>query len=400
MRVGINATSFTDRPSGARQRFVGLYGALFRARPANDYVIYEPRDCRVADWFGGLANVRGFPTPLAGDDRWQRLVRGFSYWRHRLTADRLDLFEALHLPLIRAPGCPTLLTLHDARPVATDIPASRRRLNRALMQWSMRSADLVVTVSETMRQELLSIEPTALIATIHNGIDPAPFQQASPDPEYPSHFLLAVGHFEPRKNYPALIAAMALLGPGHPGLGLKIVGKDGGSLAETRALVDRLGLGTRIALMTAVDDRQLIALYRAARMLVFPSTYEGFGIPVLEAMAAGCPLCLSDTAVFRELTEDAGAYFPPGDPRAMAGAIAGLLESPERQREAIAYGRRRVGDFAFVTLAEQLDHLHRGLVSRPASAGQPAPAPLSPPGAPTGRPCIMTNPPPARPSRR
>ena len=366
MRIGINATSFPDRPSGARQRLVGLYGALFRARPDNDYLIYEPRDCRVASWFDGLANVRGIVTPMAADDRRQRLLAGVGYWRRRLADDRLDLFEALHLPLIRAPHCPTLLTVHDARPVSRDVHSARRLLNRAVLKWSLRNADLVVTVSDTMRHELQRIEPAATIATLFNGIDPAPFEQASAAsamPGLPADFLLAVGHFEPRKNYQHLLEAMALLGRSHPDMGLVIVGKDGGSLDVTREAIDRLGLGERVTLLNAVDDAQLAQLYRTARMLVFSSTYEGFGIPILEAMAAGCPLCLSDIPVFRELTEDQGVYFNPLDPAAMAEVIAGLLGRTRRQATLVAYGRRRIADFSFTHLARQLNELHTTILS-------------------------------------
>ena len=360
-RIGINATPLNHRASGARQRFEGLYGALFRLRPDQEFLIYEPSDCRISDWFADFPNVRGIRTPLPSGSRWKRWATGLSYWRGQLAGDRLDLFEALHLPLIRAPACPTILTVHDARPVLAGVPLLQRTLYRRVLRQALRDADAVVTVSDAMKRELAAIEPRAKLTTIYNGIDSSAFRSPAhrATSKDRANFILAVGHFEPRKNYRALVAAMTHLRTTGPDLHLQIVGHDGGLLEETRAQVEALGLGDRVTLRTDVDDAALHHLYRSARALVFPSLYEGFGIPLLEAMAAGLPMAVSDLAVFRELTEDQAAYFPPHDPAAIARVIGDLLGSPERQQAMIAYGFGRVGDFSFDVVARQLDALHR-----------------------------------------
>ena len=366
-RIGINATSLNDRPSGARHRFVGLYGALFRANPNHDYWIYEPRDCRVASWFGGLANVRGIATPLLSHSRWQRALAGLFFWPPRLAEDRLDLFEALHLPLVRAPECPTLLTIHDARPVLPEVPAARRLLYRHVLRSALRRADQVITVSNAMRAELLAIEPSARIVTIYNGLDPAPYRRVMTSTIHPfgqpRDYLLAVGHFEPRKNYARLIAAFAMQREAYPSLGLVIVGKDGGTFENAVSLVERSKLGAHVRLLHDVDDEGLVGLYCGAKMVVFPSTSEGFGIPLLEAMAAGCPLAVSGLPVFRELTQDRGRYFDPFDPASISSAVGGLLESPDSQRQLADYGARRVKDFGFDKLASQLEAVHDRLMT-------------------------------------
>ena len=107
MRVGLNAICFDDRPSGAKQRFLGIYGALISAHPEIDFVIYEPADCRVAQWFAGAANVVARPTPVPSSGQLRKAVAGARFWRHRLRADRLDLFETFNLPMVVAPDCPT-----------------------------------------------------------------------------------------------------------------------------------------------------------------------------------------------------------------------------------------------------------------------------------------------------
>ena len=365
MRVGINATSINDRPSGAKQRFVGLYGALFRSRPENEYIIYEPRDCRVASWFADTPNVSAIATRLPSTGRWGRFVGGIGLWRGLLAQGRLDCFETLHLPLITAPNCPTILTIHDARPVRSNVPWLRRAIYLHVLRRALRHADAVITVSDAMRVELLAIEGRACVTTIYNGIDPTPYR---PGPKHQARewarpFLLAVGHFEARKNYETLLHAFSQVVQRVQPLDLVIVGKNGGTLASTHELQAALSLSNRVELCHDVDDKTLTARYRDASLLVFPSTYEGFGIPVLEAMAAQLPMAVSDLPVFRELTESRAVYFAPDDATEMANVIVETLSSPAQCNEQRAYGARRLAYFDFRTLAEQLDNLHRAVVS-------------------------------------
>jgi glycosyltransferase involved in cell wall biosynthesis len=101
-----------------------------------------------------------------------------------------------------------------------------------------------------------------------------------------------------------------------------------------------------------------------AGLFVFPSYYEGFGIPVLEAMASSCPMVLSDIPVFREITGNQGVFFPFDDVPAMAKAIAGVLDSADERRRLIAFGQQRVKDFSFSACAEKLEVLYRTLLDR------------------------------------
>lgn len=364
MRVGLNATCFSARPSGARQRFVGLYGALIRRCPDVEFLIYEPADYAVSASFDGVENVRAIAMPELRGNRLGRAIAGLSQWPARLAADKLDLFEQFNLPLVRSPNCPTILTIHDIRSTRRDVPQPGRAIARMVHRQALRAADRVITVSEAMKCELLDLEPSARVTSLYNGVDPAPFRDArgALPLGVARRFLLAVGHFEPRKNYAALVAAMSLLREREPDLGLVIVGKDGGTLGDTRALVAKASLGDRVHLLHDVDDATLAYLYNKALMLVFPSTYEGFGIPVLEAMAAGTPMALSDLTVFRELTQDRAAYFDPCAPASMAEAIAGLLSSPQLQDEQRGYGETRIADFTFPTLADRLAGIHRDVI--------------------------------------
>lgn len=360
MRIGLNATCFNNRPSGATQRFKGIYGALIEQCPDIEFVIYEPSDCQVASWFKGAANIIARSTPIPSSGRLSRWLKGRSYWRRAFIRDKLDLFEQFHLPPVRAP-CPTLMTIHDAR-------SKNHVLLSNVMGHSMKEVDCVITVSEAMRQELLSIAPTCRIETIYNGVEPSSFDKPS-DIEavrrrfnLPINFLLAVGHLEPRKNYPRLIEAMAHLRNWNCDVSLVIVGNDSGEGTTIAARIYQFGLEGRVQLLQDISDEELAAVYALSSLVVFPSYYEGFGIPVLEAMSAHRSLVCSDIPVFRELTEGYAAYFPVHDSAQMATAIQTLLDDPVRRQECVAHGIGALDRFAFPKLAAQIETIYRSLI--------------------------------------
>jgi glycosyltransferase involved in cell wall biosynthesis len=174
----------------------------------------------------------------------------------------------------------------------------------------------------------------------------------------PSEFLLSVGHFERRKNYVRLVEAIALLRARGFDCNLVLVGNDSGERRLVEEAVSAAKLGARVKILSGLSDLEVRCIYKLSSMFVFPSSYEGFGIPILEAMAAGIPTVLSDIAVFREITEDQGVHFPHDSSEAMAEAIESTLTSSSRCGELAAYGRRRVQDFSFDRLSSQMAALY------------------------------------------
>jgi glycosyltransferase involved in cell wall biosynthesis len=368
LRIGLNATCFNDRPSGARQRFIGLYGELIRRRPNDEFIVYEPADCRVAAWFGDAPNVVARATPLPSTARTRRPLAALGYWRGELRHASLDLFEMFNLPLVKAPDCPTLLTIHDLRRIKSDQPLLSRALYSAVLYRGLGRADHVITVSRSVEEEIRSFRPGTNVSTIYNGIDLEAFAALSKTtgsaaPSLPSDFILAVGHLYKRKNHSTLVEALARL-PGPPdGPHLIIVGNTGDQQQALHSQIARLGLDRRISILQNVDDSTLRMLYDRSRFIVFPSTQEGFGIPILEAMAAHRPILLSDTRVFREITENRALYLPPLDSAALAALIAQLWGNPELREGLADYGDRRVQQFAFSYLAEDVSRLYDQLTS-------------------------------------
>ena len=220
------------------------------------------------------------------------------------------------LPRVRAPD---VVTLHDLQHV--DLPRLFSRAERAFRtvayNGSARRARLVVVPSGFVRDravQLLGLDPTR-VRVVHHGVDHTLF---SPGAGGREDFLLYPARRWPHKNHERLFEAFALLRAERPGLRLVLTG--GG---HSGAVPD--GVETR----GQVSADELVSLYRRASVLVFPSLYEGFGQPPLEAMACGCPVACSDAASLPEVCGDAARYFHPDDPRQIAAAVLDVLSDPD-----------------------------------------------------------------------
>jgi glycosyltransferase involved in cell wall biosynthesis len=234
---------------------------------------------------------------------------------------------------------------------------------------TLAKVDHVIAVSEAIKSEILSFYPDASVSVIYNGLDSSEFSavtDASSEAvrkklRLPHEFLLSVGHFERRKNYPRLLEAIALLRDRSADCHLVIIGNDSGERRHVEERIHALNLSTRVTILSGLSDSEVRCIYKLASLFVFSSSYEGFGIPILESMASGVPLVLSDIPVFREITENLGVYFPHDSVEEMADAIYMTLSSREKQKELIAYGKHRVKDFSFDAISSKLAHLYRSL---------------------------------------
>jgi len=370
LKIGLNATCFNDRPSGAKQRFIGIYAELVKRLPETEFVVYEPLDCRAGNWFDGAANVSVKRTPLTSTGRIRRFVDGLRYWGNALSKEQFDLFEVANLPLVRAPTGSTVLTIHDIRGMRPESEIFERAAYKVFFERSLKAADHVITVSEAARDEILRIYPDVPISVIYNGLDAKLYDDVAEinitevrlKYQLPEEFVLAVGHLEKRKNYLRLVEAIARLRDRGQSCSLVIVGNNSG---ERQAIQDRIeseNLSGYVKLLSGLSDLEVRCVYKLCKLFVFPSSYEGFGIPILEAMAAQRPMVLSDIPVFREITQDKGVYFPHDDVELMATAIEKVLSSNSECERLVEYGNQRVQDFSFPILAAQMERFYRSLM--------------------------------------
>lgn len=366
MRIGLNATCLNDRPSGAKQRFLGIYGSLFKLLPDVEFAIFEPSDCNMSSWFSSQSNVECLQTPLSSTSRISKIILGLNYWKKIFDNRYFDIFEEMHLPLVRHIAGKSLLTLHDVRYLNKNNGPFKRMLYANFLRDALDRADHVITVSNSMRKEILRFSPNTYVSVVYNGIDPHEATNVTKRQvtEYltkyrlPKEYVLAVGHFEARKNYPRLIKAISLLKKRGLDVPLVIVGNDSGELSSLQQQIVDLNVEKQVTLLLGLSDDEVKCAYQSCSLLAFPSRYEGFGIPILEAMAAEKPMVLSDLPIFSEITQGKSIYFDHDNVEAIADAVELGLCSLKVREDMVKFGSSRLNDFNFKRLSQQVAQIY------------------------------------------
>jgi glycosyltransferase involved in cell wall biosynthesis len=231
-----------------------------------------------------------------------------------------------------------------------------RALFRTFVPRSVRLAERVLTGSEWSKNDLVDrygVSPERIVVTPY-GVDSTFHPNGPREPERP--YALFVGGIQPRKDPLAAVEALALL---DGELKLVLVGAEKRGGDEVRSAVRRLGLEQRVELAGHIELDELAALYRGAACLVFPSRYEGFGLPVLEAMASGTPVVAASAGAVPEVAGDAAILVEPGDPAAIAAGIERALADRERL---VAAGLERARSFSWAETAKRTLAVYRELL--------------------------------------
>lgn len=371
-RIGIDYTAAISQGAGIGRYVRELVGALLALDQEHDYRLFaaspEP-----------LPPLPFPVTRLPFHDKW--LMR---LW-HRLgvplpvelVTGRLDLFHSPDFTLPPTlPKTPTVLTVHDLSfirdPDSAD-DALRAFLERVVPR-SVRRADHVLADSQATREDLISLwgTPASKITVIPGGVE-ARFRPVT-DPEAlravrgkyglgEGPFILSVGTLQPRKNIIRLIQAFAPLAARQPDLSLVIAGGRGWKYQQILAEPARLQIAGRVHFTGFVADADLPTLYSAAEVFAFPSLYEGFGLPILEAMACGTPVAASNSSSLPEVTGDAGLSLDPLAVASWTEGLERLLSDGALRAELAARGRARAGGFGWEKAAGELLGVYRRLIA-------------------------------------
>jgi glycosyltransferase involved in cell wall biosynthesis len=252
--------------------------------------------------------------------------------------------------------CPFVITVHDLSFLL--YPQGFRMLNRFylrnLTRWSVHRARRVIAVSESTKYDLVRLYDLspARVDVVHNGVDPSfrplPAGEISAfraERGLPERYCLFVGTLEPRKNVVQLIEAYARLPRTRPPL--LLVGGKGWLYDEIFARVEALDLSTEVHFVGYVSTEELPQWYNAAELFVYPSLYEGFGLPPLEAMACGTPVVTSTASSLPEVVGEAGLSVDPGDVEALAAAIERVLMDVELREQMQVAGVARAQGFSW-----------------------------------------------------
>jgi len=369
VKIGLNATCFNDRPSGAKQRFIGLYNELFKLMPETHFVIFEPQDCKMIDWFDNHKNISFYSTPIPSEGRLRKFVKGVFFWNYTLKKEKFDIFEGFNLPMIKNFHGKSVMTIHDLRGLMPEYSFLYRKIFKLVLFLSFKRCNHVITGSKIIKKDIEYYFPFVDISVIYNGISREKFIRTS-DMEIraiqkslnlPKKFILAVGHFERRKNYIKLLNAISSLDNEIEDCYLVIIGNNNGELSAVEHEINLLDLNDKVKIYSGLSDIEVYSAYKACSIFIFPSLYEGFGIPILEAMNAKAPTLLSNLEVFKEITENKLTYFDPLSTESMKESIYSHLSNDSLREKNIEYGEKRINSFTFNNIATQVEHLYRAL---------------------------------------
>lgn len=242
---------------------------------------------------------------------------------------------------------PLVITVHDL----IDELIVRNPAEMARRAWQIEHADHIITVSQNTRKDLLDYfkVPPRKVSTIYHG---TPDLSGIATVEVPyQHYILFVGARNTAyKNFRRLVLAFQLLHQQDRELKLVCVGAPFG--AEEKQFIQEMGLTSVIVLVSATDE-QLFSLYCNALAFIYPSLYEGFGIPLLEAFACHCPVCLSNASCFPEIAGDAGAYFDATSVADMADVISSTIYNEAVRSKLIAAGDRQARLYSWDKAAQE-----------------------------------------------
>ena len=252
-------------------------------------------------------------------------------------------------------GCPGVVTVHDiSYDRAPELFSRRDRMLFRFVPGSLRRAARVIAVSEFTRQDICErygLEPGKVVA-IPNGVSERFRPTADADARVRERYgidrpyMLCVGALQARKNVPLAIEAYGLMGHGSE-CELVIAGGDKGGRLDVLDAVLRARLTGRVHMLGHVEDDAMPALYSAARALVFPSLYEGFGLPALEAMASGTPVIASNTTGLAEAVGEAGLTVDPRSADDVAEAMRRVLNDQPLRDRLVAAGHARAAEFTW-----------------------------------------------------
>ncbi|MFQ5613263.1 MAG: glycosyltransferase family 4 protein [Anaerolineae bacterium] len=366
MHIGLDYTPALKQSAGIGRYTRGLVGGLAELGAGHQYTLLAARDAPLAQAPALPPNFRLQRLPLP--ERWLNIL-----WHHLnlpLALDRLagpfDLFHSPNFvlpPLARSRG---LVTVHDLSflryPAGAD-PGLRAWLERVVPR-SLARAEGVLADSRSTKADLIDLLniPPERIDVVGAGVedrfrpvsDEAALARVRRRYGLPDRFILSLGTLEPRKNFTGLIRAFAAVAAADETLHLVIGGGRGWLFDQIFRAAAESPVRERIHLPGFIDEADLPALYTLATVFAFPSFYEGFGIPVLEAMACGTPVVCADNSSLPEVAGEAALLLPAGDVEALGRALLRCLKDEALRRALVARGFEQARKFPWTAAAEQL----------------------------------------------
>lgn len=367
--VGLDASrALSTAPTGTEAYSTHLIRALLPHLKAYRVRLYcrQAPPPKIQQAFEGIAELRVIPFPRL----WTHLRLSWEMLTHPPDL----LFVPAHvLPLVHPRR--TLVTVHDlgfrAFPGAHP---RRQRLYLALStRWNVHAASHILVDSKATRDAVieaygvprakLTVAYPGFDRTLHPVQDPKAFAAVRRTYEIPGPYCLFMGRIQPRKNLSRLIEAFARILPDHPDLTLVLAGPEGWLAEPIHRIAETLGLRGRVRFPGYVAEDDKAALISGARAFVYPSLYEGFGFPVLEAQSCGVPLLTSRTSSLPEVAGDGALLVDPLDVEAIAAGLERLLTDEDLRRSLVAAGTENLTRFSWARTGEVIGDVIENLLT-------------------------------------
>jgi glycosyltransferase involved in cell wall biosynthesis len=365
VRVAWEVTPLSVPPTGIGRYILGSLDAMALARPD-----WDLRAVAVAEQ-EGIERIQASLAGMPANVTLRPTVKSPAWFTRRLATDLrvrslerfsgdVDAFIDSEWFRPRQQGGVRLAIVYDVIPLLFPewvSPRTRKAHLRSLKQVSHR-ADRIISISEVTKRDLvehLGISPER-ISIAYPGVGEEYLHAAPVAPPVVQErpYIVVVGATNARKNLLRMLEAFALVAKAQSDLDLVVVGAADVDEPAIREAVERLGVADHVHRLGYVSDQELAGVVAAARLLVFPSLYEGFGMPVVEAMAAGVPVAASANSSLDEACGEAAARFDPLDVEAIASTINGVLSDAQRAEALIAGGRTHAAGFTWPAAGEQI----------------------------------------------
>ncbi len=377
MRIGFDLRPFLKEETGVGTYYRNLLFHLAQIDKGNEYFLFSSslKDRFPAEKIPAFAKMkfRHFPFP----------VKATNFFWYRLGWPPLDYLFKQQLDLSHSPNpliLPTkgkkVITVHDL--FFMDFPQKAEREVKKIfvhkIRDSLQRADGVIAVSQFTKDDIrdkFGLE-SEKVRVIYHGMDQK-FQEEIDAQELertrqkfslPPSFILFVGTLEPRKNLLYLVDALKMIHEDYQKILLLIIGREGQDSRNLRGRIKQKKLESWVKFTGYLPEKDLKSIYRLASAFVFPSFCEGFGLPLLEAMASGLPIAASRAPAIPEIAQEAALYFRPEDPEDMAEKIIRLLVDETLRQSLRSEGKKRILDFDWKKAAAETLHFYQELVGK------------------------------------